>query len=63
MMLAWLLKLVDGIVRWRWVTSLLLYVVGFGPLLCAVTLDSYLKEAQGAAATWDKTEKTGRVMG
>jgi cellulose synthase/poly-beta-1,6-N-acetylglucosamine synthase-like glycosyltransferase len=63
MMLAWLLKLLDGVVRWRWVTSLLLYVVGFGPLLCAVTLDAYIKEARGAAATWDKTEKTGRVMG
>jgi cellulose synthase/poly-beta-1,6-N-acetylglucosamine synthase-like glycosyltransferase len=63
MTLAWLLKLLDGVVRWRWITSLLLYVIGFGPLLCAISLDSYVKELRGAAATWDKTEKTGRVMG
>lgn len=39
----------------------LLYVVGYGPLLCAITLDAYLREWRGAAQTWDKTEKTGRV--
>ncbi|WP_418277112.1 glycosyltransferase [Isoptericola jiangsuensis] len=63
MCLAWLLKLLDGVLPWRWITSLLLYVIGFGPLLCAISLDSYVKEITGAATTWDKTEKTGRVMG
>jgi hypothetical protein len=37
--------------------------VGFGPVLCAITLDAYVKQARGAAAVWDKTEKTGRVVG
>ena len=42
---------------------LLVYTVGFGPLLCAITTDAYLKEWQGAAQVWDKTIKTGRVTG
>ena len=44
-------------------TRLLTYIVGYGPILCAVTVDSYIKEWRGAARTWDKTEKTGRVLG
>jgi hypothetical protein len=43
-------------------SPLLLYLVGYGSLLCAITFDSYIKELRGAEATWDKTEKTGRVM-
>ncbi|SDF35603.1 Glycosyltransferase, catalytic subunit of cellulose synthase and poly-beta-1,6-N-acetylglucosamine synthase [Blastococcus fimeti] len=38
-----------------------LYLVGFGPMMCAITVDAYVKEYRGAAMTWDKTEKTGRV--
>ena len=41
----------------------LLYLVGFGPVLCAITLHAYVREWRGAAQTWDKTEKTGRVAG
>ena len=40
---------------------LIVYVVGYGPLLCGVTFNSYVKELRGAAMTWDKTEKTGKV--
>lgn len=38
-----------------------LYVAGYGPFLCAVTFGAYVKEATGAARTWDKTVKTGKV--
>ncbi|MEP6842515.1 MAG: glycosyltransferase family 2 protein, partial [Pseudolysinimonas sp.] len=41
----------------------LIYLVGYGSLLCAITFDSYIKELFHAEATWDKTEKTGRVVG
>lgn len=41
---------------------LLIYLVGYGSLLCAVTFDSYIKEIRHAEAKWDKTEKTGRVV-
>jgi cellulose synthase/poly-beta-1,6-N-acetylglucosamine synthase-like glycosyltransferase len=48
--------------RWgRWLAPVGLYLVGFGPMMCAITVDAYLKEYRGAAMTWDKTEKTGRV--
>ena len=49
--------------RWgRRLAPIGLYLVGFGPLMCAITVDAYIKEFRGAAMTWDKTEKTGRVM-
>ncbi|MEL6544709.1 MAG: glycosyltransferase family 2 protein, partial [Myxococcota bacterium] len=41
--------------------SVLLNLAGYGPLLCAVTFGAYVKEWQGAAMTWDKTVKTGKV--
>jgi cellulose synthase/poly-beta-1,6-N-acetylglucosamine synthase-like glycosyltransferase len=49
--------------RWgRRLAPIGLYLVGFGPLMCAITVDAYIKEYRGAAMIWDKTEKTGRVM-
>ncbi|MFE5310241.1 glycosyltransferase [Isoptericola sp. NPDC056573] len=63
MLLAWLVRAVDGVTRLHWLANLLLYVVGFGPLLCAITLDAYVKEARGASTAWDKTIKTGKVVG
>jgi len=61
--LAWVVKTVEGVPAVRWLTKPLLYVVGFGPVLCAITLDAYVKEWQGASQVWDKTVKTGKVMG
>ena len=40
---------------------LLVYIGGYGPLLCAVTIAAYLREFQHAEMRWDKTEKTGKV--
>lgn len=41
--------------------AVLLYAGGYGAFLCAVTFGSYIKEIRGAAMTWDKTVKTGKV--
>ena len=60
---AWIAKAVEHTRIGRLVTPLLIYLVGYGPLLCAVTVDSYIKEFRHADATWDKTEKIGRVAG
>jgi cellulose synthase/poly-beta-1,6-N-acetylglucosamine synthase-like glycosyltransferase len=60
---AWLAKVVESTPVGRFLTPLLVYLVGYGPLLCAVTVDSYIKEYQRADAVWDKTEKIGRVVG
>jgi hypothetical protein len=40
---------------------LLLYVVGYGPLLCAITAAAYIAELRHAEMRWEKTEKTGAV--
>ena len=48
--------------RWpAWLSAPLVYVVGYGPLLCAVTATAYIKELRGAEMRWDKTEKLGAV--
>ena len=46
----------------RFLSPLIVYVVGYGSLLCACTFASYVKELRGAEMTWDKTEKTGKVV-
>jgi cellulose synthase/poly-beta-1,6-N-acetylglucosamine synthase-like glycosyltransferase len=60
---AWLAKVIESTVVGRLLSPLLIYVVGYGPLLCAVTFDSYIKEYRHAESIWDKTEKIGRVAG
>ena len=57
----WLAKAVEGTIVGRVLTPVLVYVVGYGPILCAITVDSYIKEFRGAETSGDKTEKTGRV--
>ncbi len=48
--------------RWlAWLSAPLVYVVGYGPLQCAVTASAYLKELRRAEMRWDKTEKLGAV--
>ena len=63
MVLAWVVKQLERTRVLKPLALPLLYLVGFGPVLCAITLDAYVKQWRGAAAVWDKTEKTGRVVG
>jgi cellulose synthase/poly-beta-1,6-N-acetylglucosamine synthase-like glycosyltransferase len=58
---AYLLKRLDDTGRFGWVVHPLLYVVGYGPLLCAITVGGYIAELRGAEKRWEKTEKVGRV--
>lgn len=60
MVAAWLTKRLDQ-AGFRRLAGVLVYVVGFGPLLCAVTFAAYVAEARGAEQKWDKTVKTGKV--
>ncbi|QGQ19828.1 glycosyltransferase [Cellulomonas sp. JZ18] len=61
MLMARVVRALEGR-RWvGWLSRPLLYAVGYGPLLCAITLDAYAQERRGAAMVWDKTEKTGKV--
>src|ERR1035441_8941440 len=40
----------------------LMYIGGYGPLLCAISTAAYVRDLQRAEVHWDKTEKTGRVV-
>ncbi|WCO65181.1 glycosyltransferase family 2 protein [Iamia majanohamensis] len=57
---SWLAKRIDQ-AGFRRLAGVLVYVVGYGPILCAVTFAAYVAEARGAEQRWDKTVKTGKV--
>jgi hypothetical protein len=61
MAVAYLAKLADNRPGGRFISPLLIYLAGYGSLLCAVTFAAYVKELRRADAAWDKTEKTGKV--
>ncbi|WP_298751349.1 glycosyltransferase family 2 protein [uncultured Serinicoccus sp.] len=61
MLAAWAVRRVDVMRPGSRVVVPLLVLVGYGPLLCAITFAAYVAQARGAATTWDKTEKTGKV--
>jgi cellulose synthase/poly-beta-1,6-N-acetylglucosamine synthase-like glycosyltransferase len=61
MLAAWLVYRLDKAVGLGWVGGVLVFIVGYGPLLCAITFAAYIAELRGAATTWDKTVKTGRA--
>jgi cellulose synthase/poly-beta-1,6-N-acetylglucosamine synthase-like glycosyltransferase len=61
MLAAYLVKRLEDSNRLTWLVAPLLYVVGYGPLLCAMTAASYWREFRGAEMLWEKTEKTGKV--
>lgn len=63
MLAAWAVYRLDRTGKARWLVPWLLAVVGYGPLLCAITFSAYVSEMRGASLTWDKTEKTGKVGG
>jgi cellulose synthase/poly-beta-1,6-N-acetylglucosamine synthase-like glycosyltransferase len=58
---AWLAKVVEKTWIGPFLTPFLVYLVGFSSLLRAITVHSYIKELRHADASWDKTEKIGRV--
>lgn len=58
---AWVVKRLEQTGHLRWLVPPLLYVVGFGPLLCAMTVAGYVAELRGAERRWEKTDKVGRV--
>ncbi len=61
MLVAYLAKLAEGRFAGRFTSPLLIYLAGYGSLLCAVTFAAFIKQLRGADTTWDKTEKTGKV--
>ena len=62
MAVAYLAKVAEPRRFGRFLSPLVVYIVGYGSLLCACTFASYVKELRGAEMVWDKTEKTGKVV-
>ena len=62
MPLAYLAKVWERTPGYRWLAPITVYVVGYGPYLCAITFASYVKELLNVSAVWEKTMKTGRVV-
>mgnify|MGYP001275848305 CR=1 FL=1 len=58
---AYLAKLAEPRPLGRFLSPALVYLGGYGPLLCAITTAAYIQEFRGADQHWDKTEKTGKV--
>lgn len=61
MAVAYLAKWIEKIKYVGFLAQPFVYIAGFGPLLCAIIVASYIKEASGAEMKWDKTEKSGKV--
>jgi cellulose synthase/poly-beta-1,6-N-acetylglucosamine synthase-like glycosyltransferase len=61
MLVAYLGKVIDSRRYGRLPAAVFVYIAGYGPLLCACTFASYIKELRHAEMKWDKTEKTGKV--
>jgi hypothetical protein len=61
MLAAWLVKRIEKVRGVGRLAPALLYLVGYGPLLCAITAAAYIKELQGTEMVWEKTEKTGAI--
>jgi cellulose synthase/poly-beta-1,6-N-acetylglucosamine synthase-like glycosyltransferase len=62
MVVAYLAKAAEPHWFGRFISPPLIYLVGYGPLLCACTFASYVKELRRAEMIWDKTEKTGKMV-
>jgi cellulose synthase/poly-beta-1,6-N-acetylglucosamine synthase-like glycosyltransferase len=61
MLVAYLAKVAETRFGGRFTSPLLIYLAGYGSLLCAVTFAAYVKQLRGADVKWDKTEKTGKM--
>jgi cellulose synthase/poly-beta-1,6-N-acetylglucosamine synthase-like glycosyltransferase len=61
MLAAYGVKRIEALRGMSWLARPLLYVVGYGPLLCAITAAAYVEEARGSDLVWEKTEKRGAV--
>jgi hypothetical protein len=59
--LAWAIYRLDRAGGPKWLRNIALVLIGYGPLLCAVSCAAIMAELKKADLTWDKTIKSGKV--
>ncbi len=58
---AWLLYRLDRMNTPQFITNILLFFIGYGPLLAAITCSAYVSQLTKKAMKWNKTVKTGKA--
>jgi cellulose synthase/poly-beta-1,6-N-acetylglucosamine synthase-like glycosyltransferase len=58
---AWGVYRIDKAGAPKWLRDILLVLVGYGPLLCAISLGAIIGQLRSADLKWDKTIKSGRA--
>ena len=58
---AWGVYRVDKAGAPKWLRNILLVLVGYGPLLCAISLGAMIGQLRSADLKWDKTIKSGKA--
>lgn len=61
MFMAWVTYRLDRLSVSKTLTNILLLLVGYGPLLCAITFSAYSSVVMKRPMKWNKTIKTGKV--
>lgn len=61
MFFAWLIYRLDRAGVSQKITNPLLILVGYGPLLCVITVSAFISEWTKSESQWDKTEKAGKL--
>ncbi len=58
---AWCVYRIDKAGAPKWLRNILLVLVGYGPLLCAISMGAIVGQLRSADLKWDKTIKSGKV--
>ena len=58
---AWGVYRVDRAGAPKWLRNILLVLVGYGPLLCAISLGAIIGQLRSSDLKWDKTVKSGKA--
>ena len=61
MLAAWLVRRLERVRGLARLAPALVYVVGYGPLLCAIAAAAWGKQIGRTEMVWEKTEKTGAI--
>ena len=61
MLAAWGVYRLDKAGAPKWLRNTMIVIVGYGPLLCAVSLAAIIGQWRSADLKWDKTVKSGRA--